>query len=150
MEQVGRDVCGRLRGAMNLVSIPDVQAFAKRWADAAGHTVQHWGLWENEAAKFFGMESSDEAEAFHDVMVVVCAVACGTIGDVKRSLRDAGPSTLGLCRVLLGHLPSYAAPLEAEFRFRDRQLVSDWTMHVEKGQVVVRSQFKSPVSETEH
>jgi hypothetical protein len=103
-------------------------------------------VWEGKAAEFFRHEVSTCSDVLHGVMVLVCCVCFGDPDVVKQSMRDATPKVLMACSALLGHIQQFAVVLEAETRFRDRELAADWTLQAVDGKLVVRSEFKAVIA----
>lgn len=149
---LSRHTGGDIRGRMIDVSMADFEAFALKWNDAGEHIVQYWEQWEEQAASFFGIEGPFPSEAMHGVMQIACCLFFqDSMADIKRVMRGATPSTLQMCQRTVSHLAQFAVLIEAETRFRARQLAADWTMSaVGNGSVVVRSTFRPPPKETEH
>lgn len=138
---------------MNALGMREVETFAKEWAAAGSHVVQHWQLWEEKASAVFNMHTkrSSNPESMHALMFVVCGVCFGGIGSVKGVIRNAAPSTLTAVSIAVGHLPEFRVLLEAETRFRSCQLVADWMIALlPDGKVAVRSELRSSDGETEH
>lgn len=140
---------GSERGAMSgdrQVKLHEVNAFVERWLRANGSVVQDWVVWEAEAARALCYPHdvwASRSEVMHGVMAIAVAIVTGTLGDVKRALRDAAPSSLELAKRLLGHLPQFAAVVEAELQFRLGRLDGDWSLEADgSGRCVVRSQYR--------
>lgn len=136
---------------MRRVVMADIVSFAKKWLEAESHVVQHWAVWEVKASEFFwgrsGLES--DSDAWHGVMTVVCCVCFGDAHEVKMGMRSATPRVLDMCVALLGHHQQFGVVLEAESRFRARELATDWMLYSQDGKMVVRSEFRR-AEETEH
>jgi hypothetical protein len=165
MEQLEREHRGEMRGAMSEVSMADVETFYRRWEGAGAHLVQHWAVWESEAAKFFGVDlksssnSSEvrdgvEAEAesviMHGVMKLVRSVVVSPGNSVKHAMRETDPLVLEMAEKVLGHLGTFSAVICAERRFRAGELAADWSLSMTGGRAIVRSEFRGPKKEVEH
>lgn len=137
--------------AMKAVGMADVVVFARKWVEAGPHIVQHWASWETQASVFFGVEEDAVGELMHGVMMVASCVCFGEPEVVKASVREATPRVLETCSELFGHLPQFSVILDAERRFRARQLSADWTLEpTSDGKCVVRSLYRPNRDETEH
>lgn len=136
---------------MKAVVLADVVMFARKWVEAGAHVVQHWATWETQASVFFGVDEDAAGDLMHGVMMVACYISFGDPDAVKQSVREASPRVLDTCVRLFSHLTQFSVILEAERRFRARQLVGDWTLDpTPDGKVVVRSEFRHTRDETEH
>lgn len=119
--------------------------------EAGEHIVQHWATWEAQASVFFGVDEDPAGDLMHGVMMMVCCIAFGEPDVVKQSVREASPRVLETCIKLFSHLSQFAVILDAEKRFRARQLSADWTLvTTSDGKAVVRSEFRQTRDETEH
>jgi hypothetical protein len=90
-----------------------------------------------------------DSDVLHGVMTVVCCVCFGDASEVKAGMRVATPRVLSICSTLLSHLQQFAVVIEAETRFRARELATDWSLYSQNGKMVVRSEFRR-TGETEH
>lgn len=150
MEQLEREHRGEMRGAMSEVSMADVETFYRRWEGAGAHLVQHWAVWESEAAKFFGVEAEAESVLMHGVMKLVRSVVVSPGNSVKHAMRETDPVVLEMAEKVLGHLGTFSAVICAERRFRAGELAADWSLSMTGGRAIVRSEFRGPKKEVEH
>jgi hypothetical protein len=126
------------------VTLQQLQEFSERWLEAGGHTVQLWVHWEREAAKLFGITLRDaRPETMHQIMQLVIGIQEFTMPQIKGLLRLVTPSAIELAARLLSHIPEFSAVIDAELRFRMRELEEDWTFEPDgEGHIAVRTKYK--------
>lgn len=146
---------------VNAITVGQVEEFVRTWLEADSAVVLDWQLWEQNARQFFFPE--DEADGremtlremvgrpldlMHQVMLIAVAVCTGTIGEVKRALREATPRALETANLALGHLPQFSAVLRAELHFRLGDLACDWALKADgDGRCLVTSEFRDRSAE---
>lgn len=141
---------GRNRRGDMAVGMKDLKAYASDWVLAGDQIAMHWDVWEEWAARQLNAESAN-SEIMHHVMRVVVAICRGTVADVKRTLREASPSTIAMCRVLFAHLHQFVTVIDAEHSFRQHQLEEDWKLIPgPPGQLTVRMVYRRSGSAEEH
>lgn len=144
MEHTSESRPDRARGAVNAVTLVQLEKFVEKWLSGGGDCVQQWLVYEKKAADFFGIRIDDRAEFMHAFMQLVVGITRGTPSQVKEAVRASAPSVLELVLQKLNHLPQFTAVLQAEVHYRTGQLAGDWTLQCEGDQCIVRSEFRLP------